>query len=54
MKNMITIPEAARIANVSRQAVYLWCRLDGIGEKIGRDWLVDRVKLAQKMEQRAK
>lgn len=52
MKSLMTIPEAAERAGVSRQAVWLWCRLNGIGRKVGRDWLVDREKLEKYLEQR--
>ena len=46
----MTIPEAATYAGVSRQAVWLWCKMNKIGEKVGRDWFVDRAKLEQHME----
>jgi len=48
----MTIPEAAAYAKVSRQAVWLWCWRFDIGEKIGRDWIVDREKLEAKMKER--
>jgi len=50
--NKLTIPQAAEKARVSRQTMWLWCRLHGIGERFGSIWIIDQAKLARHMEGR--
>ena len=51
-EGLITLPEAARRASITRMAMIGWCKKYNIGKKTGGRWDVNEKKLAQLLKSR--
>ena len=50
--NIIGLQNAADIAGVSHMTIKDWCKVYGIGEKVGHQWQINPVKLGMVMQAR--